>query len=150
MFQTMTQIGRNYGIDAKSVGKILYELGLRDPNHPEQKGFPYEEAVKSGIAMAFDGRNGDLYYKYNIERMQEEFEEKVRRLSREQKQEKVQTAETAQNSPIRLKLQQMLEVLNTVLETGEITNLYRLKADIADIYALLPAGNGEWGIGNRE
>ena len=139
MFQTMTQIGRNYGIDAKSVGKILYELDLRDPNHPKQKGFPHEEVVKSGIAMAFDGRNGELYYKYNIERIQDEFEAKVKQLPKEEKNRNISANGSMQKSPIELKLQQMLEALNSVLETGEINSLYRLKADIADIYAMLPA-----------
>ncbi len=138
MFQTMTQIGRNYGIDAKSVGKILYELDLRDPNHPEQKGFPYEEVIKNGIAMAFDGRKGDLYYKYDIGQVQEEFEAKIEQLSREEKNKNISRS-SVQKNPIELKLQQMLEALNSVLETGEIGSLYRLKADIADIYALLPA-----------
>jgi hypothetical protein len=32
----------------------------------------------------------------------------------------------------------MLASLNSVLESGEIDRLYRLKADIADIFALLP------------
>ena len=135
----MTQIGRNYGIDAKSVGKILYELGLRDPNHHEQKGFPYKEAVESGIAMAFNGRNGESYYKYDITRIQEEFEAKIERLPKVQEDGKQEPVATVQKNPIGLKLQQMLEALNVVLDTGEISNLYRLKADIADIYALLPA-----------
>lgn len=136
MYQTMTQIGKTYDIDAKTVGKILYDLKIRDANHPEQKGFPYEQAVTHGIAKAFSGRNGDIYYRYDIERIKEEFEAKVADCPKNTKEES--ETKTAQQHPIGQKLQQMLAQLNHALETGEINTLYRLKADIADIYTLLP------------
>ena len=50
MYLTMTQIGKSYGVDAKTVGKILYDLKIRDANHPEQKGFPHEQAVTHGMS----------------------------------------------------------------------------------------------------
>ena len=52
MFQTMTQIGKDYNIDAKTVGTFLYKLKIRDANHAEQKGFPFEQAITHGIAKA--------------------------------------------------------------------------------------------------
>lgn len=141
MYQTMTQIGNGYGVDAKTIGRVLYELDIRDANHPEQKGFPREQAVTHGIAKAYTGRTGDKYYRYNIERIKEEFEARL---------EKIKTQMPAQAKPpqttpragetestIETKLEQMLATLNRVLETGEIGGVHRLKGDIADIYALL-------------
>ena len=136
MFETMTQIGRRYGIDAKSVGKILYDLKIRDPQHPQQKGFPYEQAITHGIAKAYTGRTGETYYRYDIERIREEFETAVRTVK-----EKTETSSPA-NGPvteIEKKLQGMLSTLNEALSSGSTEGLFRLKADIADLYALLPA-----------
>lgn len=138
MFQTMTQIGKTYDIDAKTVGKLLYKLKIRDPNNTEQKGHPFEQAITHGIAKAFEGRGGEVYYRYNIEAIKEEF---VALLAALPEQTSIDTGvkpvKSAGNT-IESKLQQMLSALNTVLESGEIDQLYRLKADIADIYALLP------------
>jgi 2',3'-cyclic-nucleotide 2'-phosphodiesterase (5'-nucleotidase family) len=136
MFETMTQIGRRYGIDAKSVGKILYDLKIRDPQHPQQKGFPYEQAITHGIAKAYTGRTGETYYRYDIERIREEFETAVRTVK-----EKTETSSPV-NGPvteIEKKLQGMLSTLNEALSSGSTEGLFRLKADIADLYALLPA-----------
>ena len=142
MYQTMTQIGKTYNIDAKIVGQILYDLDIRDKNHPEQKGFPHEQAVTHGIAKAYTGRTGDVYYRYDIERIKEEFEARLARLQTEKPEERPQHRETAERHAadnMEAKLQQMLATLNTVLQTGEIEKIHRLKGDIADIYALLAA-----------
>jgi len=134
----MTQIGKDYNIDAKTVGKFLYKLKIRDANHTEQKGFPFEQAITHGIAKAYEGREGLLYYRYNIESIKEEFEKLVTALPE-------QTASEQSNEPVHKvdetienKLQLMLTTLNSALQTGETSKLYRLKADIADIYSLLP------------
>ncbi len=138
MFQTMTQIGKDYNIDAKSVGKFLYKLKIRDANHAEQKGFPFEQAITHGIAKAYEGRGGEIYYRYNIEAIKEEFEKLVTALP-EQKASKPRAEHTPKaDETIETKLQQMLTTLNSALQTGETGQLYRLKADIADIYSLLP------------
>jgi len=140
MYLTMTQIGKSYGVDAKTVGKILYDLKIRDANHPEQKGFPHEQAVTHGIAKAYTGRTGDVYYRYDIERIKEEFEEKLALMPPEDQRKEpipVSSSGTAVPVTIEAKLQQMLDTLNTVLHTGEISGIHRLKGDIADIYALL-------------
>jgi hypothetical protein len=141
MYQTMTQIGKTYGVDAKTVGQILYELNIRDKNHPEQKGFPYEQAVTHGIAKAYTGRTGDVYYRYDIERIKEEFETRLAQLKIERPKEEEKPTQaagpSANSGAIENKLQQMLMTLNTVLDTGEIGGIYRLKGDIADIYAIL-------------
>jgi hypothetical protein len=138
MFQTMTQIGKDYNIDAKSVGKFLYKLKIRDANHTEQKGFPFEQAITHGIAKAYEGRGGEIYYRYNIEAIKEEFEKLVTALP-EQKSSNPRTEHTPKaDETIETKLQQMLTTLNSALQTGETGQLYRLKADIADIYSLLP------------
>lgn len=136
MYQTMTEIGKQYGIDAKTVGRILYDLKLRDRHHPEQKGFPFEQVVTHGIAKAYTGRSGDIYYKYDIERIRDEFEALAAESAVPRETQK--QAERAEAAGIAEKLQQMLTLLNEVLSSGEIGKLYRLKADIADIYALLP------------
>lgn len=133
----MTQIGNTYGVDAKTVGKVLYELNLRDANHPEQKGFPFDQTVTHGIAKAFTGRSGERYYKYDIERIQEEFERKIADVS-PSGDVKPSGAIPENEDAVEAKLKQMLVLLNEVLVTGEINLLYRLKAEIADIYALLP------------
>ena len=140
MFQTMTQIAKTYDIDAKTVGKLLYKLKIRDPQHPIEKGFPFEQAITHGIAKAYEARSGETYYRYNIVPVKEEFEKLLPVLS-EQPKPKDDTAEKKATKPmsIEFKLQQMLTDLNRALETGEISQLYRLKADIADIYALLPS-----------
>jgi hypothetical protein len=138
----MTQIGKHYSIDAKDVGKLLYKLKVRDPNHPTQKGFPFEQAITHGIAKVYEGRSGDTYYRYNIEPVQDEFEQLLSTLPVSTTTPKAPT--DSSNRPINTqmsietKLKSMLAALNLVLESGELEQLYRLKADIADIYALLP------------
>ena len=138
MFQTMTQIAKDYDIDAKTVGKLLYSLKIRDANHPQQKGFPFEQAITHGIAKAFEGRNGELYYRYNIQAVKVEFEKMVADLPEQPLPGTAANPGQSADESIESKLQQMLSSLNSVLKNGEIGQLYRLKADIADIYALLP------------
>ena len=134
MFQTMTKIAKTYGIDAKSVGTLLYKLKIRDPQHPEQKGFPFEQAITHGIAKEAEGRDGVKYYQYNIETIKNEFEALLE--MQEPKTMKLQPNIQAPSS-LEAKLQQMLQTLNHTLETQNLNDIYRLKADIADIYALL-------------
>ena len=134
MFQTMTKIAKTYGIDAKSVGTLLYKLKIRDPQHPEQKGFPFEQAITHGIAKEAEGRDGVKYYQYNIETIKNEFEALLE--MQEPKTIKLQPKVQAPSS-LEAKLQQMLQTLNHTLETQNLNDIYRLKADIADIYALL-------------
>ncbi len=139
MFQTMTQIGKEYDIDAKSVGTLLYKLKIRDANHSVQKGFPFEQAVTHGIAKSYEGRGGDLYYRYNITSIKDEFEKLISTLPAQTA--SINSSEPKQSSTthtIEEKLQQMLTLLNSTIQTGEVNQLYRLKANIADIYALLP------------
>ena len=137
MFQTMTKIAKTYGIDAKSVGTILYKLKIRDPQHPEQKGFPFEQAITHGIAKEAEGRDGVKYYQYNIETIKNEFEALLE--TTENKKENQTRVRTSVHTPSSMesKLQQMLQTLNHTLETQNLNDIYRLKADIADIYALL-------------
>ena len=140
MYQTMTQIGKTYGVDAKIVGKILYALKIRDPEHPEQKGFPYEQAVVHGIAKAYTGRTGEPYYRYDIERIKEEFEAELKRLQAAMPEQQTVQEDAGTPTPtgkVEAKLQEMLTALNTVLQTGDINGIYRLKGDIADLYALI-------------
>ena len=140
MFQTMTQIGKDYSIDAKSVGKLLYKLKIRDGNHSVQKGFPFEQAITHGIAKAYEGREGNTYYRYNIEAIKVEFEKLITTLPEPDKQSVpavTDTDPTVEHS-IEAKLQHMLTLLNSALKTGHTDQLYRLKSDIADIYSLLP------------
>jgi len=143
MFETMTQIAKRYNIEPKEVGKLLYKLKIRDAKHPTQKGFPFDQAITHGIAKSYEAPDGGQYYRYNIEPIKEEFE---RLISTLQVQESVETSEevTKRDTPsttptnIEGKLKSMLSSLNSVLESGEIDQLYHLKSDIADIYALLP------------
>jgi|GEM_PF-3468817 hypothetical protein len=143
MFETMTQIGKRYNVDAKEVGKLLYKLKIRDAKHPTQKGFPFDQAITHGIAKLYEGRSGESYYRYNIEPIKEEFERLIQSLPVDND-VKLELASLETNAPIKVqvtiqsKLKTMLSALNKVLESGEIDQLYRLKADIADIYALLP------------
>jgi len=135
MYQTMTQIGKAYDVDAKTVGKLLYKLGIRDPEHPVEKGFPFDQAITHGIAKAFEGRSGETYYRYDIAPIKEEFEKLLNDLPDVPIKD---ASGTAKKGSIETKLQQMLSAINSVLESGDVEKLYRLKADIADIYALLP------------
>ena len=139
MFQTMTQIAKTYELDAKDVGNILYDLKIRDAKHAVQKGFPFDQAITHGIAQATTARSGECYYRYNIHSIKEEFEKKVDTLKEKQSQhpENHPAVERSQKRPqLEEKLQSMLNLLNEVLASGEIEKLYRLKADIADIYAI--------------
>ena len=140
MFQTMTQIGKDYSIDAKNVGKLLYKLKIRDGNHSVQKGFPFEQAITHGIAKAYEGRGGEMYYRYNIEAIKEEFEKLVTTLPEPEQTAppKAEKSNIPVDNTIERKLQHMLLLLNRTLETGDINQLFQLKADIADIYSLLP------------
>ena len=140
MFQTMTQIGKDYSIDAKTVGKFLYKLKIRDGDHTVQKGFPFEQAITHGIAKAYEGRGGETYYRYNIEAIKEEFDKLAAALPEPDQASVPKTANTstAVDNSIEKKLQHMLALLNSTLETGDINQLFQLKADIADIYSLLP------------
>lgn len=138
MFQTMTQIGKDYSIDAKTVGKLLYKLKIRDANHTEQKGFPFEQAITHGIAKAYEGRGGEMYYRYNIEAVKEEFEKLITALPEQAAPQEGKKSTPKADDTIENKLQKMLTTLNNALQTGETSQLYRLKADIADIYSLLP------------
>lgn len=140
MYQTMTQIGKSYEVDAKTVGRVLYDLKIRDAEHPEQKGFPYEQAVTHGIAKAYTGRTGDVYYRYDIDRIKEEFEARLKAVAKEEGTTRDETRakdKGRKTASVEAKLQEMLSTLNGVLETGEINGIYRLKGDIADIYALI-------------
>ena len=143
MFKTMTQIGKEYDIDAKEVGKALYRLKIRDADHPVQKGFPFEQAITHGIAKLYEGRSGEAYYRYNIDPVKEEFERLIADV-RNQKEttDKVASSTLPQMSvpvpSIETKLKEMLTTLDQAIVSGETQWLYRLKADIADIYALLP------------
>ena len=141
MFQTMTQIAKEHQLEAKDVGNILYALKIRDANHPTQKGFPFEQAITHGIALATTSRSGETYYKYDISSIKEEFKEKVAALQQVKKKPKPKSnneTPTFAKEHIKLdqKLKSMLNTINEVLATGETEKLYRLKADIADIYAL--------------
>ncbi len=138
MFQTMTQIGNEYNIDAKTVGKLLYTLKIRDPNHAQQKGFPFEQAITHGIAKGYEGRGGENYYRYDIEAVKAEFEKLVHALPEPTSAKATEAKPSVEAATIEQKLQHMLAALNKVLETGDTDRLYELKADIADIYSLLP------------
>ena len=139
MFQTMTKIAKTYGIDAKSVGTLLYKLKIRDPQHPEQKGFPFEQAITHGIAKEAEGRDGVKYYQYNIHTIKSEFEALLN-ATQEKDVNKVVVKSTIQvPSSMTSILQQMLQTLNHTIETQNLNEIYRLKADIADLFALLSA-----------
>lgn len=139
MHETMTQIGKRYGVSARTVGDVLYALNIRDASHETQKGFPYEQAVVHGIAKAFTGRNGETYYRYDLSRVREEFEARLAELNPpEQAVPKDNDAVhvfTEHSPAVTAKLGGMLETLNAVLDGGDCSMLYRLKADIADLYA---------------
>jgi len=75
MFLTLTEIGKLYNISAIKVGKLLYKLGVRDPNHPIKKGFPYEQYILHKIAHAQLGKDKEVkYYTYDIHTIKDEFE----------------------------------------------------------------------------
>ena len=78
-----------------------------------------------------------MYYRYNIEAIKEEFEKLVTALPEQTASEKSMESKQSADDAIEKKLQQMLTALNSALQTGETSQLYRLKADIADIYSLL-------------
>lgn len=79
MFMTLTQIAEHYGISTSKAGNTLYALGIRDPNHPVKKGYPFAQYVQHGIAEAVSKRNGGIrYFRYDIEPVREEFEAHLR------------------------------------------------------------------------
>lgn len=75
MFQSMSEIAEAYDVSAKAVGQALYVLGIRNPEHPVQKGFPHEQYITHGIAQPMENKQGEIrYYHYNIETLKDEFE----------------------------------------------------------------------------
>jgi len=139
MFETMTQIGNRYGVTARMVGEVLYTLKIRDAEHSEQKGFPYEQAVVHGVAKAYTGKNGETYYRYDITSIQTEFEtalsEKGVRGAEPSGGEAKPSGSNADDHAVQNTLSEMLNTLNAVLAGGDCSMLFRLKANIADLYA---------------
>ena len=75
MFQTISEIAEEYGVSSKAVGKALYTLGVRDPDHPVQQGFPKEQYILHGIAQPVYTRQGELhYFTYDITTIRTELE----------------------------------------------------------------------------
>jgi len=125
----------DHDTDRQNIQRRCKDGRQRDPEHPVEKGFPFDQAITHGIAKAFEGRSGETYFRYDIAPVKEEFEKLLKAL---QDVTPDDTAQPAKNGNIEAKLKQMLSAINSVLESGEVEKLYRLKADIADIYALLP------------
>lgn len=137
MFQTLRQIAEEYHTSTECVGKILYALGVCDKNHPVKTLIPFDQYITHGIAQpATDSSGKVIYYRYNIGPIKEEFEEKLSECDPSSLQTEVSgsTVFSVENT-----LAKMLDTLNEVLGTGDFQVLHRLKADIADIYAHLPA-----------
>jgi hypothetical protein len=89
MHRTLTQIGADYGISAILAGKVLYALGVRDPDHPVKKGFPYDQYVTHHIAEAVTGRDGRIRcYRYDIGPIRAEFEAALTRIRKHEGREK--------------------------------------------------------------
>ncbi len=75
MFESMSEIAEHYDVSAKAVGEALYVLGIRDPEHTVQKGFPHEQYITHGIALPVENKQGEVrYFHYNIDAVKEEFE----------------------------------------------------------------------------
>lgn len=118
MFKNMSEIAADFSVSAKAVGQVLYTLGVRDPEHPVQKGFPYEQYITHGIAKPMHNSRGELrYFLYNIAPMKEEFE-KVLKASQESRQ--TDTAKVG-NRIILEKLSQIITKLHSCADTGQLS-----------------------------
>jgi superfamily II DNA helicase RecQ len=132
MLQTLGQIAETHGIDTATVEKVLCALGIRDDKRLE----PFEQSIIHGIAApVVDDSGKTVDYRYNIEPIKEEFESELAECHRASKHTKSPFIGTFN---IESTLSQMIDALNEVLETHDFQALYRLKSDIADIYAHLP------------
>jgi superfamily II DNA helicase RecQ len=132
MFQTLSQIAETYDIDAASVEKVLCALGIRDGKRLA----PFEQSIIHGIAEPVVDDGGNIVgYRYNIEPIKEEFESELAACPLASEHADLTRSSTFD---IEHTLSKMIDTLNAVLETHDIPALYRLKSDIADIYAHLP------------
>jgi superfamily II DNA helicase RecQ len=133
MFKTIIQIAKTYDVSTANVEDALYALGIRDGKDPA----PSEQYITHGIVQPVTDSNGQVIcYRYNIEPIRVEFETKLS----ESSMKSVPTRKPYSAAfSIESTLAKMLGTLNKALQTQDLKALYRLKADIADIYAHLPS-----------
>ena len=123
MYLTLSEIGKLYNISAIKTGKILYILGVRDPNHPIEKGFPFEQYIEHNIAHANLKKDGSVRcYTYNIETLKEEFQELIKPPKK--------TEKTSSNTIILRKIS-LLNKLITEVNNPEL--ILRFKGHLSDI-----------------
>ena len=136
MFQTISEIGTAYHISAIKAGRVLYELGIRDRDHPVQKGFPFEQYITHGIALPVKNSKGEIrYFKYNIDTIRDEFEALAAGDTIKEMQHS-----TARDSILN-QLSHTLVRVDILLETLPIPQLRSIRTDIAEICTLLETAN---------
>jgi superfamily II DNA helicase RecQ len=133
MFQTLAQIAKTYDASTACVEEILHALGIIE----SKRAAPAEQYITHGIVRPVTENSGKVVdYLYNIEPIKEEFEAK---LSESMHQSIPVRNPGAAAFSIESTLSKMLGTLNEALLTQDLQSLYRIKADIADIYAHLPS-----------
>ena len=71
MYLSIPQLARRYGVSARSVGRALYRLGIRNP---DRGGIPYEQFIVHGIARPVRVRARIIGFRYDLRILREEFE----------------------------------------------------------------------------
>lgn len=59
-YKSLTDIGKPYGISNKQLGKILKDIGLREPG-----GAPTKESLDSGLAKSTPLKSGFAHYMWD-------------------------------------------------------------------------------------
>ncbi len=135
MFQSLSEIAQTYDISAKAVGEALYILGIRDSEHPIQKGFPYEQSITHGIAKPIEDKKGEVhYFHYDIGPIKEEFEKVVasRKKARTQQQERRESGQILQEGLIQIE-----DLLPFLSDSKEQARLIQIKAEVAALQSHL-------------
>ncbi len=135
MFQSLSEIAQRYDISAKAVGEALYVLGIRDSEHPIQKGLPFEQSITHGIAKPIENKRGEVCcFHYDIEPLKEEFEKVLisRQKARTQQQERRDSGKILQEGLTRID-----DLLSFLSDSKEQARLNQIKAEIAALQSHL-------------
>lgn len=128
MFKSLSEIAQTYDISAKAVGEALYILGIRDSEHPIQKGFPFDQSITHGIAKPIENRQGEVHcFHYDIEPLKEEFENVLssRQKNRTQQQKRHDSGKILQEGLTRID-----DLLSFLSDSKEQARLIQIKAEL--------------------
>jgi superfamily II DNA helicase RecQ len=133
MFHTIAEIADAYGVSSKAIGKALYTLGIRDPDHPLKKGFPKEQYILHGIAKPVYTPHGELrYFTYDVTTVRAELETLIK-VSKQSAQKACTTASGIYEQVCEIEaLLYDVNALSPELTAALQTKVTRLKSQLLD------------------